>query len=216
MSACCGHVQSAGRFFSLFAKRYRKRFDKKGFELSQRHLLAGLEQIGFRDATVLEIGCGVGHLHQTLLERGAGSAVGVDLAPKMLVEAQAWAGERGLSERVEYIEGDFMTLDNDPGNADLCLLDKVVCCYPDARGLITKSLSKSNRIYALIYPRDRWFVRFGSAAASFGLWLLRSEFRSYVHDPKQIEHWITDSGFAKQCENRTVAWLIQIYVKHQS
>jgi magnesium-protoporphyrin O-methyltransferase len=216
MSACCGHVQSAGRFFSFFAKRYRKRFSKKGFEPAQRLLLAGLDQLDLTDATVLEIGSGVGHLHQTLLERGAGSAVGVDLAPKMLAEAQAWAGERGLSERVEYIEGDFMALDTEPGNADLCLLDKVVCCYPDAHGLVAMSLSKTKRVYALIYPRDRWFMRFGSAAASFGLWLIRSEFRPYVHDPIQIEHWITDSGFAKQCEDRTVAWLIQIYVKQRS
>ncbi|MDH3378024.1 MAG: class I SAM-dependent methyltransferase [Gammaproteobacteria bacterium] len=213
MSVCCGHAQSAGRFFSFFAKRYRKRFDKKGFEPAQRLLLAGLDRIDLTDATVLEIGSGVGHLHQTLLERGAESAVGVDLAPKMLAEAQTWADERGLSERVEYIEGDFMTPDFDPVSSDLCLLDKVVCCYPDARGLIGKSLSKTKRVYALIYPRDRWFMRAGFATVSFGLWLLRSEFRPYVHDPQQIERWITDSGFAKQREDRTVAWLVQIYVK---
>ncbi len=52
-------------------------------------------------------------------------------------------------------EGDFMTLDERIDNADICLLDKVVCCYPDAQGLVQKSLAKTKQVYGLTYPRDR-------------------------------------------------------------
>ena len=213
MSTCCCHAESAGRFFSFFARRARKRFEKKGLEPTQRQLIAGLEQAGIQDASLLEIGCGVGHLHQSLLERGASEAVGVDMAPKMLSEARAWADERKLGGRVRYVEGDFMTLDESIDSAEICLLDKVVCCYPDAEGLVHKSLAKTRRIYALTYPRDRWFTRLGTAAIAGVLWIFRSDFRTYVHDPVQIERWIFSHGFEKQFENQTAAWLTQVYVK---
>ena len=213
MSTCCCHAQSAGRFFSFFARRSRKRFKRKGFEPSQKQLMAGLEQVGYREASVLDIGCGVGHLHQTLLEQGASAAVGIDLAPKMLSEAKDWANERGLGDRVNYVEGDFMTLDERMDNADICLLDKVVCCYPDAQGLVQKSLAKTKRVYGLTYPRDRWFIRLGAEAIACLLWLIRSDFRSYVHDPVQIERWISGDGFEKRFEDQTAAWLTQIYVR---
>ena len=212
MGACCCHAQSAGRFFSFFARRSRKRYKRKGFEASQKQLMAGLEQVGYRDASVLDIGCGVGHLHQTLLEQGARSAIGIDLAPKMLAEAGDWAKQRGLSERVRYVEGDFMTAD-DIGDADVTLLDKVVCCYPDAQGLVEKSLAKTKHIYGLTYPRDRWFIRLGVEVMAWLLWLMRSEFRSYVHDPVQIERWIRDKGFRKRFEAQTAMWLTQVYEK---
>ena len=95
MNCCCPHSNSANRFFSFFAGRYRKRFEKRGFEPSQEQLMKGLEQAGYQDAKILEIGSGVGHLHQTLLERGAASAVGVDLASKMIEEARRWAARAG-------------------------------------------------------------------------------------------------------------------------
>ena len=212
MGACCCHAQSAGRFFSFFARRSRKRYKRKGFEASQKQLMAGLEQVGYRDASVLDIGCGVGHLHQTLLEQGAHSAIGIDLAPKMLAETGDWAKQRGLSERVRYVEGDFMTAD-DIGDADVTLLDKVVCCYPDAQGLVEKSLAKTKHIYGLTYPRDRWFIRLGVEVMAWLLWLMRSEFRSYVHDPVQIERWIRDKGFQKRFEAQTAMWLTQVYEK---
>jgi SAM-dependent methyltransferase len=213
MSSCCLHARSAGRLFSFFAHRYRKRFRKKGFEPSQQQLMAGLEQVGYRDATVLEIGCGVGHLHQSLLEQGADSAVGIDLASSMLDEARDWAGERGLHGRTDYVEGDFMLVADQVDPADISLLDKVVCCYPDAQGLLEKSLARTKRVIALTYPRDRWFVRLGVSAMTCALWIARSDFRSYVHDPVQIEHWITASGMEKRFEDVTTAWLTQVYVK---
>lgn len=213
MSTCCGHAQSAGRFFSFFARRDRKRFERKGFEPSQKQLIAGLEQVGYQETSVLEIGCGVGHLHQSLLERGARGAVGIDLAPKMLSEATHWAQDRGLGDRVDYVEGDFMSLNERIDKADICLLDKVVCCYPDAQGLVEKSLAKTKRVYGLTYPRDRWFTRLGTETIAWVFWLIRSDFRPYVHDPVQIERWISDGGFEKRFEDQTTAWLTQVYVR---
>lgn len=213
MQCCCPHARSASRFFSFFARRYRRRFERHGFEPSQSQLVAGLKDAGFGGATVLEIGSGVGHLHQTLLEQGAASAVGVDLAPKMIEEAGHWASQRGLAGRTRYIEGDFMALTDEIEPADVTIMDKVVCCYPDADGLVHRSLAVTRRVYALTYPRDRWYVRLAMGAAGLAMKLMRSDFRPYVHSPERIEHWIAQAGFDKACEATTVFWLTQVYVR---
>jgi len=213
MTCCCPHSRSAGKFFSLFARRYRRRFEKRGFEPSQKQLLRGLDDVGYQDATLLEIGCGVGHLHQTLLERGARSAIGIDLSPAMLKEARNWAMERGLAERTRYIEGDFLELAGSLEHSDITLLDKVVCCYPDADRLVHASLAKTCRVYALIYPRSCWYTKAGAALGSLFMWLIRSDFRPYVHDPAQIEQWITAEGYGKTLDMTGVIWITQIYVR---
>lgn len=213
MNCCCPHSNSANRFFSFFAGRYRKRFEKKGFEPSQKQLLEGLEQAGYQDAKILEIGSGVGHLHQTLLERGAESAIGVDLASKMIEEARHWAQERGLAEKTDYVEGDFMEIRDSLPDVEVTVLDKVVCCYPDADGLVHSSLAKTSRVYALTYPRDRWYVRAMMGLVALGMKIIRSDFRPYVHAPESIEKWITQAGFDKNYQNQNMVWLTQVYVK---
>ncbi|NOZ10413.1 MAG: methyltransferase domain-containing protein [Gammaproteobacteria bacterium] len=216
MSCCCPHSRSASRFFSFFAGRYRKRFEKKGFEPSQKQLMEGLEQAGYQGLKILEIGSGVGHLHQTLLEQGAKSAVGVDLASKMIDEARLWAKERKLADRTEYVEGDFMEISDSLSNADVTVLDKVVCCYPDADGLVHATLNKTNRIYALTYPRDRWYVHAMMGVVAWVMKIVGSDFRPYVHDPRLIEKWISGAGFEKQYQNQNLVWLSQVYVKVNS
>lgn len=213
MSCCCPHSNSANRFFSFFAGRYRRRFEKKGFEPSQQQLLEGLQQAGYQDMKILEIGSGVGHLHQTLLEQGASSAVGIDLASKMICEAQKWAAERRLTDRTTYVEGDFMEVADTVIEADVTVLDKVVCCYPDAEGLVSASLAKTNRVYALTYPRNRWYIRAVMGVTAAVMKIMRSDFRSYVHDPELIEKWISGSGFDKIYQNNNMVWLTQVYVK---
>ena len=213
MTSSCCHSESGSKFFSFFARSYRKRFEKKGFEESQKQMLAGLDQVGYADSTILEIGCGVGYLHHSLIEQGAQAAAGIDLSPKMLSEARDWADEKGLGDNVNYVEGDFMQLDDSIDAADVCLMDKVICCYPDAPGLISKSLAKTRKTYALTYPRDRWFVRLGTRVWTFMFWLVRSDFRSFVHDPTQIESWISGGGLEKRFEDQTAAWVTQVYVR---
>ena len=213
MSCCCPHSRSGGKIFSLFARNYRKRFAKKGFEPSQKQLVEGLEQAGFQNASVLEIGSGVGYLHHTLLERGAASATGIDLSNDMLVEASSWADEKGLSEQVTYLQGDFIELADDIPGAEVTVLDKVVCCYPFAEALVKLSQSKTKRVYALTYPRNLWFIRVAVSISAFILKLFGSDFRPYVHNPEEVEQWITEAGFQKQYQNHTFLWLTQVYTK---
>ncbi len=213
MSCCCPHSRSASRVFSRFAWRYRRRFEKKGFEPSQRQLLEGLERAGFTHAAVLEIGSGVGNLHQHLLQRGAATAAGVDLAPKMIEEAEALARARGLAERTRYRVGDFVELADTFEVADVVILDRVICCYPDAERLVKASLAKAGRVYAYTIPRDRWYTRLGVAASALMFRLIRSDFRPYVHDPGQIEAWVSAAGFGKRYENRTFIWLTSVYAR---
>lgn len=213
MSCCCPHSQSAGKFFSFFAKSYRRRFEKKGFEISQQQLIEGITQVNYSDKTLLEIGCGVGHLHQSLLEQGALFAVGIELATEMLVEATSWAKQRGLDNKTKYLEGDFIELANTVEPADIVIMDKVVCCYPDADSLIHRSLEKCRETIALTYPRKIWYTRLGTQVLAVIMKLLGSSFRPYVHDPSQIEKWIIEQGFKKTVQSQTFIWLTQIYQK---
>ncbi|MDH5444514.1 MAG: class I SAM-dependent methyltransferase [Gammaproteobacteria bacterium] len=213
MTCCCPHSRSGSRVFSFFARNYRKRFSKKGFEPSQRQLMDGLRVAGFADTTVLEVGSGVGHLHMVMLEEGAKSATGIDLSPKMIEEAKAWSEARGLADRLEYHEGDFMDILPSIKPAEVTVLDKVVCCYPDADGLVHASLDRTQRVYALSYPRYRWFIRAAMGFGAIMLKLLGSSFRPYAHRPDEIENWIIEAGFEKQYEQMTFIWLTQVYVK---
>lgn len=211
--SCCAHASAGGKFFSFFARRYRKKYLKNGLEKTQKQLLEGLTKSNFSKSTILDIGSGVGYLHQLLLKNGADTATGVDLSEKMLVEAQLLAKEQGLENRVVYLHGDFLNLVAEVETADISILDKVVCCYPDARTLVNDSLSKTSRVYALTYPRKTFVTRVGEKIMAGLMSLLRSDFRSYVHDPAQIEKWITNKGFSKSYENKTLLWLTQVYTK---
>lgn len=213
MACCCPEACAAADFFSRFARRYRKLYRRKGLERTQRQLVAGLKKEGITGARLLEIGCGVGYLHQQLLKQGAAGAIGVDLSDRMIAEARAAAAEQGLADRVDYRVGDFVFLAPQLPAGDVTLLDKVVCCYPDARSLIETSLAKTDRLYALTFPRDRILTRFGVAAMALLLRLAGSRFRSYVHDPRAIEAWITGHGWRKACEAQTPVWLTQVYVR---
>jgi len=214
MSCCCPHSISAGRYFSRFARRYRRRLQKQGFEPTQRSLLEGIERAGFQNATLLEIGSGVGALHQHLLKQGAASAVGVDLAPKMIEEAKALARENGLADRARYRVADFVEEAQTFDRADIVILDKVICCYPDAKRIVETSAAKARRAYAFTIPRNRWFTRLSVATMALIFRLFRSDFRPYVHDPRQIDAWLTAAGFTKQYENQTLVWLTWVHARN--
>lgn len=213
-SSCC--IQSntdTGRLFSWLAGINRWRHRWFGFEKNQRQLLAGVRAQGIADARILEVGCGPGYLHQVLLKAGASQAVGIDLSDGMLDIARTEAAKQGLADRCDYRQGDFVQLASELADADVVILDKVVCCYPDWQGLLDAALSRCSRTLALTYPQDRTTVRLGVRFLSWLMGLLHCCYQPYLHDPALIRSHIQASGLRLVHEDQSGNWLTEIYTR---
>ncbi len=211
---CCRLTpDETNRFFSWFARLSRKHYQKRGLSKTQQRLMDGVKSLGYEGARVLDIGCGVGFLHQKLLQDGAATAVGVDLSERMLVEAESSAREAALAERVDYRQGDFVEMADNIPESDITVLDKVVCCYPNPEMLVGKSLEKTRRIYALTYPRRHLLNRLLMEVQAVFMRVIRCGFRPYVHDPDAIESWIIAQGFEKRMQHRSLIWITQVYAR---
>jgi 2-polyprenyl-3-methyl-5-hydroxy-6-metoxy-1,4-benzoquinol methylase len=213
MSCCSIPCTDTSRFFSHLARLYRWRFRLFGLEKTQRQLIEGIRQADLTGKDLLEIGCGAGHLQRALLRSGARQAIGVDLSARLLEEARREAQQAGLSARTDYRQGDFVGLADELAAADIVILDKVICCYPDPERLLAAALDKTRRVLALTYPRDRLFTRAGVALMAALLRLAGCRFRPYVHDPANIEHWIRRAGFRRHSHALTFAWLTEIHMR---
>ena len=213
MSCCSIPCTDTSRFFSRLTRLYRWRFCLFGFEKSQRQLIDGIRHAGLEGKTLLEIGCGAGHLQRALLQAGAHQGVGVDLSARLLEEARREAQRTGLAARTDYRQGDFVDLADEIEPADIVVLDKVVCCYPDAERLLAAALDRTQRVLALTYPRDRTATRVGVALMNALLRLTGCRFRTYVHEPASIEHWIRRAGFHPHSRSHTFAWVTEIHLR---
>ena len=212
MNCCSRHVGAAQSCFGWMSKRYERRYRLKGLDDNQLQLVAELESIGLDDLTLLEVGCGVGALHQTLLEKGAASATGIDLAPRMLQLAESRAKEHDLAQRTEYRLGDFVELSDTLESVDVTVLDKVVCCYPAPSELIRATLQCTGRVIALTYPRNHLIGKLYSHIWNFGFWLFRSDFRGFMHEPRLIQESIEAGGFKRVFDRDSPMWHTQVYI----
>lgn len=219
---CCS-VDTAGtdKFFSKHAKRYAKKYRKNGLDRCQRILAEGISRSGLHSKSVLEVGCGVGGLHLSLLKKGARQALGIEISKGMIEQAETLAEEMGLMNQVRYRVGDFVLMNGDSpiGSGDaipeceITVLDKVICCYEDWKTLVAKSLAKTRETYAVSYPRPVWYVRiFFSLAVVFAK-IFHWSFHPFYHDSESIQHFIQANGFKKVHEDTTTEWSIIIFQK---
>jgi magnesium-protoporphyrin O-methyltransferase len=137
--------------------------------------------------------------------------MGVDLSTGMLAEARKAAKTAGLEDCTDYRLGDFVQLANEVPDADITILDKVVCCYPDWEALLDRSLEKTRQIYALTYPRDRISTRAGGRLLHWGMQLIHCCYQPYIHDPFKIQQRILEHGFSHSYQALTNSWHTQVY-----
>lgn len=207
---CCS-TNGANRFFSKGAKRYAKTFRKKGPDKASSFLISSLTQLGLASKSVLDIGCGVGNVHLTLLKNGAASAFGVDVAEGMLTKAKEFAAERGLAEKVEYHLGDVTKSNGSIPQNDIVVLDKVLCCTADPETLIKKSTERCRELYAATYPRDSLIARIAFRTPELLGRLLRWSFHPYYHEPATLDDAIVRCGFAEVSSATTIIWQMKVF-----
>ena len=209
-SAASG-ASGAGKFFSKNSRRYLKRFRRKGLAKEQKYLVEGIAAGQLGGKTILEIGCGVGGVHLSLLIRGAASAVGIDAADRMIENASILANELFLDQQVGYLVGDFVTRAPEIASADITILDKVVCCYENMDDLVSRSLEKTRCVYALSFPKPNFFVRMSFVVPITLGTILRWSFRPYWHDWQKLIDTIENNGFRERYANSTMFWSVRVF-----
>jgi hypothetical protein len=155
---------------------------------------------------LLEIGGGVGEIHLELLRRGAERAVSLELSPAFDADAARLAGEAGVQDRVERRLHDIAV---DPGAiapADVVVLHRVVCCYPDYERLLGAAAAHAGRALVFSHPRRNLVSRLVVGAENLGFRLMRREFRVFAHPPEAMLAVLREHGMAARFAGRGLAW----------
>ena len=210
---CCTHECFESTFNERHATRQLKHYRRRGPEATTRMLLDALRTEGVRDASILDVGAGIGIVHHELLAEGARSAVHIDAARPQMRAAREEAARRGHTDRVTFVDGDFVSLADGIPPADIVTLDRVICCYPEMERLVAASASKAKRLYGAVFPRERWAVKAMSTLGNL-MWRIRGNpFRSYIHSTTAIDAAVRRQGFTLRSAAETLVWRVALYVR---
>jgi hypothetical protein len=189
-----------------------KRYHEKGPRPWTTILIEALKAEGVEGATLLDIGGGVGVIDHELLAAGVARAMCVDASAGYLDAARAESERRGHGERMTYRHGDFVELAESVPPADIVTLDRVINVYPDWERLAALSAARAQRLYGLVYPRDRRSVRLVVFAMNLVLRLRRTPVRASVHPADAIERVLRENGLSPHVSVSVgPAWQVAVY-----
>ena len=186
MSSCCRPGEYDKVFDEKHARSKARDYARNGLSGDARRvvdLIRGRMPPGY---SVLEVGGGIGEIHLELLRVGAVRAMNVELATQYETVASELLSERGLGDRVERRLGDFVGAADDVPAADVVVMNRVVCCYPDPEALVGVAAEHARRLLVTTFPVDRWWIRIGIDAANAWLALRGNAFRGYVHPTRVV------------------------------
>jgi magnesium-protoporphyrin O-methyltransferase len=208
VTSCC-NARGCDTFFGRrFARRMAERYRKRGLDGTARRMVEFLEQHGLEGATVLEVGGGVGEIQLELLKRGAAHTVNLELSPAYDEEAARLLREAGLQDRAERRLHDIAAGADGVEPADVVVLHRVVCCYPDYERLLTAVADHARRLVVFSYPPRNALSRLVVAGQNLGFALLRREFRTFAHPPAAMLDVLERRGLRRTYEQHGLVWQV--------
>ncbi|WP_433002275.1 class I SAM-dependent methyltransferase [Kribbella sp. CA-294648] len=161
---------------------------------------------GIRDATVLEIGGGVGEIQLELLRLGAGRVTNLEITSNYEAEAERLIAQAGAGGRITRRQLDIARSSDQVEAADVVILHRVVCCYPDYQRLLSAAGSHARRMLVFSHPGDNLPAK---AAIWFENVLRRvrgNSFRAYAHSAAAMVAAAEAQGLAAEYKQRSGAW----------
>jgi len=206
MDECCDRSSYDDTFDDRFARRQARRYRRRGLNGTQEQMVAFLSERGLEGASVLEIGGGVGELHVELLRRGAGQVTNTEISPNYETEAAELLGRSGMTGRVTRQFVDIAAAPQDVPEADVVVLHRVVCCYPDYERLLAAAGGHARRMLVFSHPPGgpltRGMTRFDNALRR----LRGNDFRTFAHSPAKMVATLQQQGLTPTFRHRGWSW----------
>lgn len=209
--SCCTPAGYRTIFGSGTADRDARRYREKGLTGSAAWLRDALAREGVDGATVVEVGGGIGALQLELLAAGAARAANIELVDSYEATARDLIAAHGLKGRIDRRLGDFAEQPELAAAADIVVMHRVICCYPDADRLMAEACGHANDRIAITIPRQTWWIRLGFTAMNAWLRVRRIDFRGFVHPPARIQAAARAQRFEVTHETRGLLWRSMIF-----
>ena len=163
--------------------------------------------------SLLEVGGGIGAIQLELLKAGLERAVSVELTPSYEESAAELLREAGLVDRVERKVMDFVDAAGEVAAADIVVMNRVVCCYPDLSRLESAAAEHARQVLVMSFPKERWWTRVVVWMANVGMAMTRREFRIFLHPVAQIVAIGEAHGLKRSVSRPGVFWQITMMVR---
>jgi 2-polyprenyl-3-methyl-5-hydroxy-6-metoxy-1,4-benzoquinol methylase len=190
------------RFAAHQARRYRRR----GLDATERRIVDFLASVGIEGATILEIGGGAGQIQLELLRRGAASATNLELVDTYDTQAAQLAETAGMSDRMHRRIVDIAANPGDVKPADVVVLHRVVCCYPDYDRLLAAAADHAKALLVFSYPPRNSISRALVAAQNTFFKLSGKSFRTFAHPPERMQDVLHHRGLVTTYSHRGRMW----------
>ncbi len=208
MGSCCDPRRYDRTFGARFARRSANRYRRRGLDRAARRIVELVEEQGVQGASVLEVGGGVGEIQVELLKRGAAGATNLELSSAYEPEARRLLTDAGLTGRVDRRILDIAAAPDAVAPADVVVLHRVVCCYPDYARLLGAVADHARRQVVFSHPPRNLLSRAVVRGQNLVLRLLRSDFRVFAHPPEAMLGVLAERGLRPTRTARARIWQV--------
>jgi hypothetical protein len=142
--------------------------------------------------------------------RRAASAVNLELSAAYDAEARRLLREAGIDEgRVDRRRHDIAGDPDGVEPADVVVLHRVVCCYPDFERLLGAAASHARRALVFSHPPRNVASRAFIAMQNVALRLGRKEFRTFAHPPSAMLDVCRAHGLSASGAQQGLVWQVE-------
>jgi protein-L-isoaspartate O-methyltransferase len=183
-------------FDARFARRLAREYRRHGPTPAARRIVEFAGSNDLDGASVLEIGGGIGDIQVELLLRGASHTTNLELSGAYETEAMRLLDEKGLRGRAARVVGVDLAVSPDAVEpADIVILHRVVCCYPDYDALLTAAARHARHAVVFSHPPRTRLARIARWASSVMYRITRNPYRWFVHPPESMIDVLARNGF---------------------
>jgi magnesium-protoporphyrin O-methyltransferase len=197
-------------FNHRFARRVAGQYRKRGLDSTAQRMVELIAEQDITGAAILEVGGGVGEIQLELLKRGAARATNLELSPAYEDEARRLLNDAGLSDLVNRRIIDIASAPDEVEPADIVVLHRVVCCYPDFARLLGAVADHARRRVVFSHPPRNLASTMILGAQNLFFRLRGNPFRVFAHPPRAMLDVLTAHGFRTASVHATIAWRVVV------
>ncbi len=213
VSDCCTPKGYRQIFSEKNAGAEARRYRRNGLDGTSRRIFDFIKKWGVEGKTLLEVGGGIGALEIELLKAGMAQAVNVELTATYESAAGELLKEAGLADRVERSVMDFAKAGTEVESADVVVMNRVICCYPDMPKLTGAAAERARDMLVMSFPNDLWWTRLALTLANVGFRVIRMQFRVFMHPPDLIMAAVEQHGFRTSLNERGLVWQVAAFAR---